>query len=348
MKAKFFEGGAGTGKTWSLIDELKQYLARSPLSDHQRVLALVFMHGARRRLDERLRSIPELRLRFDCSTIDSFAWQIIKRWRSLARSRSINFCATSEFDYDSTCGSASILVALQQVRKWLAITYPIVIVDEMQDCRDGRLNIIQTLAEEVMLIGAADEFQDLSSIEPNPGVAWLRQCGQVVKLPKNHRTKKSGLLDAAYQIREGNKVQSDGNGFKILVARNPDVAASFVAKNVHWSKGAEVVLISPTTPAKSGFVQKILSRLHESFKSKAPNDKEIGPYFFSVETTAEEEAARLVSCTGIDCCETASVDMSSLNFSAKEKGVRALLEWTERERRLSGGNPNNGTTRDHL
>lgn len=50
----------------------------------QRVLALTFMHGARRRLADRLRTVSGLLGRVECCTVDSFAWRIYRRWRGLA------------------------------------------------------------------------------------------------------------------------------------------------------------------------------------------------------------------------------------------------------------------------
>ena len=51
----FFEGPAGTGKTTALIDELSVLLKHQQLKEGQRILGLTYMHGARRRLDERFK-----------------------------------------------------------------------------------------------------------------------------------------------------------------------------------------------------------------------------------------------------------------------------------------------------
>jgi hypothetical protein len=53
---------------------------------HERVLALSFMHGARQRLDSRLREINGLSGRYRAVTVDSFAWRLVQRWRRLAAS----------------------------------------------------------------------------------------------------------------------------------------------------------------------------------------------------------------------------------------------------------------------
>jgi superfamily I DNA/RNA helicase len=85
MSTKGFTGGAGTGKTTSLLRELDAHLATNPLADGQRVLALTFMHGSRHRLAERLAK-SSARRHFECMTLDRFAWDICRRWRSRLRS----------------------------------------------------------------------------------------------------------------------------------------------------------------------------------------------------------------------------------------------------------------------
>ena len=62
------EGAAGTGKTYRLMELVADSLGTSPLAEGQRILALTFMHGSRRRLSERLRAVAGLNSRFDCLT----------------------------------------------------------------------------------------------------------------------------------------------------------------------------------------------------------------------------------------------------------------------------------------
>jgi hypothetical protein len=52
MSIHAFTGGAGCGKTHQLMALLDEHLLKHPLGDGQKVLALTFMHGSRRRLDE--------------------------------------------------------------------------------------------------------------------------------------------------------------------------------------------------------------------------------------------------------------------------------------------------------
>jgi hypothetical protein len=75
MSVTAFEGPAGAGKTHRLMDELCTALRERPLVAHERVLAVTFMHGSRRRLDARLGAIEVLAGRYEAVTLDSFAWR---------------------------------------------------------------------------------------------------------------------------------------------------------------------------------------------------------------------------------------------------------------------------------
>ncbi|MCY3818113.1 MAG: hypothetical protein OXH52_01940 [Gammaproteobacteria bacterium] len=83
MSLYFIEGHAGTGKTTRLFQRLRRALAECPLADDQQILAVTKMHGSRRRMDGQLRAVPGLRGRYRCCTADSFAWRIVRRWRTL-------------------------------------------------------------------------------------------------------------------------------------------------------------------------------------------------------------------------------------------------------------------------
>src|SRR5436305_620534 len=112
-----FEGPAGCGKTHRLMDELGAALHARPLAPHQQVLALTYMHGARRRLDTRLRAIAGLAGRFEAMTLDSFAWRLTQRWRRLAES--LGHEVPGDHDYARTCALAAILLARPVVQAWV-------------------------------------------------------------------------------------------------------------------------------------------------------------------------------------------------------------------------------------
>jgi hypothetical protein len=102
------EGAAGCGKTVLLIGTLEEALARTPLGDGRRVLALTFMHGARRRLHDKLRGVSDLRGRLHCVTIDSFAQRLVGRWQSLATALEVPPLRADQ--YDAQCDAAGLLL----------------------------------------------------------------------------------------------------------------------------------------------------------------------------------------------------------------------------------------------
>ena len=55
----------------------------------------------------------------------------------------------------------------------------------------------------MILLAAADEFQDLTGYGNNEAVSWLRALGHSRKLTTCHHTNKQGLLDAVNATRNG-------------------------------------------------------------------------------------------------------------------------------------------------
>jgi superfamily I DNA/RNA helicase len=117
------------------------------------------MHGARRRLNEKLRSVPGLKGRFECVTVDSFAWRLLRRWRGLAAALGVQ--PLREDQYDAQCDAAGVLLERSVVRGWAASSFPIVLVDEVQDLKPQRLRMLCASAQSARTFIAADEFQCL-------------------------------------------------------------------------------------------------------------------------------------------------------------------------------------------
>src|SRR5690606_20368723 len=131
VTVRAFTGGAGCGKTHRLMQALSSHLGTMPLKDGQKVLALTFMHGSRRRLEERLDQLKILKGRTDCSTIDSFAWRLVRRWLPLAVA--LGFADIEPDQYERVCDAAGALLQIKEVCGWVAATFPILLVDEAQD-----------------------------------------------------------------------------------------------------------------------------------------------------------------------------------------------------------------------
>ena len=218
MSLRYFEGPAGSGKTTHLFDALAAILETRSLGDRERVLALTKMHGSRRRMHGRLAALPGLRGRFECTTIDSFAWRVLRRWHSLARAR--GNAGEVEHDYPAVCRSAGALLSEVDVGRWATRGFPVVVIDEMQDSKNGQLAIVQALSESATCLAAADGYQDLDPSSENAAVAWAKGSGEIVSLAHNYRTSASGLLAAAEALRDGQAVPLNGKGFNVLGARN--------------------------------------------------------------------------------------------------------------------------------
>ena len=172
MSLRFFEGPAGSGKTTQLFEALAAILETHALGDHQRVLALTKMHGSSR-MHSRLATLPGLRGRFECTTIDSFAWRVLRRWNSLARAR--GNAGEVEHAYGAVCRSAGALLSEADVGCWATRSFPVVVIDEMQDSKDGQLAIVRALSGSAVCLAAADGYQDLDASSENVAVAWAER-----------------------------------------------------------------------------------------------------------------------------------------------------------------------------
>ena len=108
MSLLMFEGSAGTGKTTRLLADALKHLEQYPLNAEQRVLALTKYHGSRRRMDLKLRDRDEgVGNALDCATIDSFAWNLVVRWRSLVEHLGLH---PVEGDFASITSTAGVLL----------------------------------------------------------------------------------------------------------------------------------------------------------------------------------------------------------------------------------------------
>ena len=156
MPFQGFEGPAGTGKTRHLTNAVLERFAVDRLPDHQHVLALTFMHGSRRRLDERLSGLAGLRSRFTCMTIDGLANHVVERWRSLAHTH--HAC---HGDFSQTCNACGQLLEEPQIGKMGSREVSDTGGRRGSGVSPPRLRIIRALAPHVKLYLAADEFQCL-------------------------------------------------------------------------------------------------------------------------------------------------------------------------------------------
>ena len=331
MSLKLIEGRAGTGKTTRLFQQLQRVLRECPLAQDQRVLALTKMHGSRRRMDGQLRTIWGLRRRYRCSTADSFAWSIVRRWRTLAKRKSTSELA--EEDYEQICSIAGDLLAETTVARWVTRAFPIIVVDELQDSKGGQLAMISSLSSLASCIVAADDFQDLQDTEVNPAVAWARTNGERTTLSDIHRTSASGLLEASRTLREGGNIPKNRDGFTVLGAQNKNVGASFVSKRLAWWSGcADIAVLTPARPSNSPFVRDLIDRVEASPIGSPP----VGPHCIPWEESQQEECDKFIEGLELPDDPSAEVHPGVLSFGDAGGPWQSLSHWMERRTRVTG------------
>lgn len=285
MPFRGFEGPAGSGKTHRLMESVAERLAQDAMLPHQKVLALTFMHGSRRRLDEELRLNPLLRGKSVAMTIDSFALQVLTRWRSLAAALGLE-----SGDFNATCNSCGQLLENPQVARWVARSYPVILVDEAQELAPPRLRIISALAPHASVFVAADEFQCLNEeIDTGPFMEWF-QGGNTTQLNHIHRTAVAGLLNAGANLRQ-----------LVAPTAGPGLTINYYYKNyapfrigaaIHYAQGTCAVLFPP---AGRDWAEALAQRLSQGLHSATYN---IPPICLILEPHASDEIAAVMAVVG--------------------------------------------------
>jgi len=332
MTTKGFTGGAGTGKTTSLLRELDVHLAAHPLAPGQRVLGLTFMHGSRQRLTDRLAKSSAKR-HFDCMTLDRFAWGICRRWRSRLRANGeqvpLDLAAP---DYDGTCNAAGHLLASSNVARWISARYPVIVLDEFQDCAPVRLALAQRLHERVTMLVAADDFQNLTLTTESPAVSWLRGLNVSEDLTINWRTSVADLIAAAHALRAGTSIPPGaGTSFKLISAPSPDVAASFISQTLYPVGGKDTVVLCAARPGKSKWADKVI----EFIATRQYGQQKAGPVPIKWETTADAMTETTIASLGI-ANGNEVVGAPTILALPHTPVARHLIRWVERQRRIMG------------
>ena len=321
MSLRAVEGEAGCGKTTRLMGILAETLAATPLGDGQRVLALTFMHGARRRLSDRLGLVTTLVGRTDCTVIDSFAWRLVRRWRTLAAH--LGLPVVEEGNFDAVCDVAGALLEHPQVLSWVASSFPVVLVDEGQDMSPERLRMLQALAEASDVLLAADEYQCLNqALRPNPLVTWIADQVQSEVLHHVHRTNVAGLRNAATAIRAGQVPTTEG-AFRLVPAVSTGMAAAILASAIRWKPNDEIAILTPSNTA--AFVVETVERVRAGPCGKQQN----GPYPIVWETTDDAEARDLHAALNMEEVSSLATTRAALHLLPRSGVVRATIAWVD-------------------
>jgi superfamily I DNA/RNA helicase len=319
-----FTGGAGCGKTHMLIYSLSAHLEAVPLHLGQKVLALTFMHGSRRRLEERLGMLQNLKGKTECTTIDSFAWRLVRRWRSLAAA--LGFVDIEPTEYERVCEAAGALAKVKEVHNWVAATFPILVVDEAQDMTVNRLGMVAGLAIRLKVFVAADEFQCLSEeLRPNPACAWLNQVCAPEELTQPRRTNVDDLLDAARAIRVGEAPKS-ARLFMVAQTSTAPLAGAWINSNLSWYGGGKRVAI--ITPTHGTF-----SRSALAWAAANQTKRGAGPYNVAWEQSEAKAATEYLATIQLaDQADAVSI-AAVLTAAGDARAARDVTEWLEIQRR---------------
>jgi len=330
MPVTAFEGPAGTGKTYSLMEELCGNLRNRALASHERALALTFMHGARRRLDYQLRQIEELDGRFQTVTVDSFAWRLVQRWKRLAVH--LGHAIPTEERYDETCRLAAALMAHPAVKSWVAMSYPLVLVDEAQDLSSERSAMIAEAANSCHVLLAFDEFQCLNpDLRPMAIQSWLPEVCTPTRLMNCRRTNDAELLEAARAVRDGRAVEQNGSRFKVkLTPGKPKFAATFLANHIAWRGGGTLAVLTPSR--SGGFADGII----ELVRSRPLGQQQNGPFPVQWESSDEADHRELWQRLRMpDRCSVADA-IAALEAHSGVPAVKSTKDWVVRQRRVLG------------
>lgn len=319
-----FSGGAGCGKTYRLMQALIEHLVATPLKDGQKVLALTFMHGSRRRLEERIGQLQGLRGSMECSTVDSFAWRLVRRWSSLVTK--LGFTNIEVDQYDRVCDAAGALLQVKEVCGWVAATFPVLLVDEAQDLTPNRLQLVAELSTRLELFAAADEFQCLDeALRPNPACSWLEQeCG-VEELVQPRRTNVAELLDAAGAIRNGEAPKS-GKLFKVAQTSNSGLAGTWLTHALAWyGVGKKVAVITPTLGT--------FANATVEWTAQNQTKKGFGPYAISWEKSESQAANSFISTLALNDVNDIPSVVDILTAAGDSRATADVVEWMDTQRR---------------
>lgn len=349
MTFDFFEGAAGTGKTHNLVGRGAELVHEGVLAEGQKLLALTFMNGSRRRLDARLGDNPIFRRRFDCQTFDVFARWLATRRRSLITPEMQQDAAALN-EFDGPCALAAGLLEQEAVRRWLARSYPLILVDEAQDLDRYRMRILQALSLASRVVAAADAFQCLhDGRDTGSLMAWFEAAGQTHRLTDPQRTNQQGLLNAAHAIREGSDIKEaltantynnrttwGGGGFLLTEAtatnRNTGLLAWSIANEISKRQGPVVIL---TPDASNAIVRAALSTVAQRPWSRQ-NGSTFGPYLHTWDRNDTQDADALLG--DVELPETAScaVLRALLTPLNQQADIARALGRIDRLRRTSG------------
>uniref|UniRef100_UPI003C7BB1FE ATP-binding domain-containing protein n=1 Tax=Mameliella sp. TaxID=1924940 RepID=UPI003C7BB1FE len=351
MTFDFFEGPAGSGKTFSMVAHARQLIENDALGEGQRMLALTFMNGARRRLTSSLNAEASFRQKFDCLTFDSFAQTLVRR-RSAKLTEEMRQQAEELGQFQGPCLMAGELLKDAEVRRWVARSYPVLLVDEAQDLDVHRQGIVLGLMQCCTTVVAADSFQCLSDGQETAGfIDQLLGAGTTHSLTQSHRTNKSGLLAAALAVRSGEsildvlkeegigktgRVHWVGEGIELVevpaTAKNPGLLAWSLAFQL--TQGCDDVAIL-TPDSKSAIILKAIETARTK-KWNWPKGGTFGPFSITWEGSDSAIEYELAEAIGFPALASFDETCALLAEHSAQPIVRTVDQRVRRLHRVTG------------
>jgi superfamily I DNA/RNA helicase len=349
MTLDFFEGAAGTGKTHNLVGRAGERLSEGVLGEHHRVLALTYMNGARRRLEARLGQTPLFRRRFQCQTFDVFARTVAARRKSLLFDSAVVAQAATLNEFDGPCFLAGKLLEMASVQKWVAASFPLILVDEAQDLDNYRTSVLQGLSRHCSIVAAADAFQCLVDGRDTANVMdWLEGAGQTHRLTQPKRTSQRGLLVAANAIRSGQAVKTvltqsqtkkpawNAQGFRLLETPATVPLVAWTIANEMAQRSGRVTIVTPD--AKNTLLRTALDTVRTRQWTRAKTGQTFGPFPIAWEMEDTETAAELVGGLKLPPAVTFAACCEALKPVASNAVVIQTIARMDRLRRVCGQN----------
>lgn len=283
-------GGAGAGKTHALSSIIEQLAPALKMSPFQVVPVLSAMHGARRRLLQRLTALQRscrsrgVDLFLEVSTIDAFALSLVIKLQERTPSDLPNF---EVGDFAPVHRAAVAAMSRDSIKQMCAHTFPLVVIDELQDCRGTRLEFVMALAECVPVIAAADEFQVLDAEGSCPALDQCKARLRTLSLgEKSARTNDGAVIATAKALRTGSPTSA---GVSCYFAPSGDVAAATIMTLSRKWRGSTAILAFKCEG--SHFVEQVFTALTKARRS----DEKMRPISVAWDPSERSERAAVLS-----------------------------------------------------
>lgn len=348
MANKGYIGQAGTGKTTKIIEDLNDLVKPEEWAKTSSILAITYMHGSRRRLENKLSPFVKKGVRVNCMTIDAFCLHIVQRYKSylgiksqIIVSDNVDENTKLEEEKKLICGIHTIcqiateLLDFKIVKEVMKFSYPIIVVDEFQDCEEGHLQIIKKISENNSLLIAADDFQKLDNELNSLAVNWLNESIICEELSTIFRTNDNKILNSARALR--NNTQAE-DAIEVKFVASKDLAAWTVASQIEWyskmeQEGRSLALISPVGQ-KNAFIRDTLNRLQRGFEKS-----NLRPHPFIIESEKKITVDEVLKkCTGLGKKIVLTVEMLESWKTIDDICLQMAITYTKRIMKLRNSN----------